>query len=153
MVFHPEYTVELLISLVMKMIDGSVGTIAVISIERAIDQISLFGAEIISLMRIRRTTIRLARDIVPRAPGYIYPMCIPPTYQVIGSGQGAELFIVVGNSRRIFSIEVINGGSGYDENNTSITIINTGNGHADVKPIIKDGVITEVALLLVLVTA
>ena len=42
--------------------------------------------------------------------------------QVIGSGTGAELFVVVGNDRRIFSVEVINGGSGYDENNTSLTM-------------------------------
>ena len=121
------------------------------SIERAIDQISLFGAgnNQFDVCNKKNDNPTSQEDIVPRAPGYIYPMCIPPTYQVIGSGQGAELFIVVGNSRRIFSIEVINGGSGYDENNTSITIIdNTGNGHgADVKPIIKDGVITEVVIL------
>ena len=121
------------------------------SIERAIDQISLFGAgnNQFDACNKKNDNPTSQEDIVPRAPGYIYPMCIPPTYQVIGSGQGAELFIVVGNSRRIFSIEVINGGSGYDENNTSITIIdNTGNGHgADVKPIIKDGVITEVVIL------
>ena len=87
-------------------------------------------------------------DITPMAPGYIYPKCLPPDYQVIGSGTGAELLIVVGNSRRIFSVEVINGGSGYGLD-TQITIIdNTGNGTgANVKPIIKDGVIVETVIL------
>ena len=48
---------------------------------------------------------------------------------MVGSGEGAELLVVVGNSRRIFSVEVINGGGGYGID-TQITIIdNTGNGH------------------------
>ena len=87
-------------------------------------------------------------DITPTRPGFIYPKCLPPDYQVIGSGTGAELLIVVGNSRRIFSVEVINGGSGYGAD-TQITIIdNTGNGTgANVKPIIKDGVIVETVIL------
>ena len=87
-------------------------------------------------------------DITPSPPGFIYPNCIPPDYQVVGSGTGAELLIVVGNSRRIFSVEVINGGSGYGID-TQITIIdNTGNGTgANVKPIIKDGVIVETVIL------
>ena len=87
-------------------------------------------------------------DIIPRRPGFIYPKCLPPDYQVIGSGTGAELLIIVGNSRRIFSVEVINGGSGYDTD-TQITIIdNTGNGTgANVKPIIKDGSIVSVVIL------
>ena len=87
-------------------------------------------------------------DITPMAPGFIYPKCLPPDYQVIGSGEGAELLIVVGNDRRIFSVEVINGGSGYGID-TQITIIdNTGNGSgANVKPIIKDGVIVETVIL------
>ena len=87
-------------------------------------------------------------DITPTRPGFIYPKCLPPDYEVIGSGSGAELLIVVGNSRRIFSVEVINGGSGYDTD-TQITIIdNTGNGSgANVKPIIKDGAIVETVIL------
>ena len=87
-------------------------------------------------------------DITPTRPGFIYPKCIPPDYQVVGSGTGAELLIVVGNSRRIFSVEVINGGSGYGVD-TQITIIdNTGNGTgANVKPIIVDGVIVETVIL------
>ena len=87
-------------------------------------------------------------DITPTPPGFIYPKCLPPDYQVVGSGEGAELLIIVGNSRRIFSVEVINGGSGYGVD-TQITIIdNTGNGTgASVKPIIRDGVIVETVIL------
>ena len=87
-------------------------------------------------------------DITPTRPGFIYPKCIPPDYQVVGSGTGAELLIVVGNSRRIFSVEVINGGSGYGVDTQIIIIDNTGNGTgANVKPIIKDGVIVETVIL------
>ena len=87
-------------------------------------------------------------DITPTRPGFIYPKCIPPDYQVVGSGTGAELLIVVGNSRRIFSVEVINGGSGYGIDTQIVIIDNTGNGHgANVKPIIKDGVIVETVIL------
>ena len=121
------------------------------SIERAIDQISLFGAgnDQFDVCNKKNDNPTSQEDIVPVKPGYIYPLCIPPEIKVIGSGTGAELFVVVGNDRRIFSVEVINGGSGYDENNTSISIIdNTGNGRgANVRAIVKDGVITDAVIL------
>ena len=121
------------------------------SIERAIDQISLFGAgnDQFDVCNKKNNNPTSQEDIVPVKPGYIYPLCIPPEVKVIGSGTGAELFVVVGNDRRIFSVEVINGGSGYDENNTSISIIdNTGNGRgANVRAIVKDGVITDAVIL------
>ena len=121
------------------------------SIERAIDQISLFGNgnDQFDVCNQKNNNPTSQEDIVPTKPGYIYPTCIPPEVQVIGSGTGAELFVVVGNDRRIFSVEVINGGSGYDEINTNISIIdNTGNGSgADVRAIVKDGVITDAVIL------
>ncbi len=121
------------------------------SIERAIDQISLFGAgnDQFDVCNRKNNNPTSQEDVIPVKPGYIYSSCIPPEVQVIGSGTGAELFIVVGNDRRIFSVEVINGGSGYDENNTSISIIdNTGHGSgADVRAIVKDGVITDAVIL------
>jgi len=120
------------------------------SIERAIDQISLFGSgnNQFDSCNKKNDNPTSQEDVVPVKPGYIYPKCIPPEVEVIGSGEGAELFIVVGNDRRIFSVEVINGGSGYDENDTSISIIdNTGNGSgADVRAIVKDGVITDAVI-------
>jgi len=121
------------------------------SIERAIDQISLFGNgnNQFDVCNKKNDNPTSQQDIVPVKPGYIYPKCIPPEVQVIGSGTGAELFIVVGNDRRIFSVEVINGGSGYNDTDTNITIIdNTGNGSgADVRAIVEDGVIKEAVIL------
>ena len=121
------------------------------SIERAIDQISLFGNgnNQFDVCNNKNNNPTSQQDVVPVKPGYIYPKCIPPEVQVIGSGTGAELFIVVGNDRRIFSVEVINGGSGYNETDTNISIIdNTGNGSgADVRAIVKDGVITDAVIL------
>ena len=121
------------------------------SIERAIDQISLFGAgnDQFDVCNRKNDNPTSQEDIVPTKPGYIYPVCIPPEVQVIGSGTGAELLAIIGNDRRIFSVEVINGGSGYDEVNTNITIIdNTGNGSgAEVRAIVKDGVIVQAVLM------
>ena len=121
------------------------------SIERAIDQISLFGAgnDQFDVCNRKNDNPTSQEDIVPTKPGYIYPVCIPPEVQVIGSGTGAELLAIVGNDRRIFSVEVINGGSGYNEVDTNITIIdNTGNGSgADVRAIVKDGVIVQAVLM------
>ena len=121
------------------------------SIERAIDQISLFGNgnNQFDVCNNKNNNPTSQQDVVPVKPGYIYPKCIPPEVQVIGSGTGAELFLVVGNDRRIFSVEVINGGSGYNDTDTNITIIdNTGNGSgADVRAIVEDGVIKEAVIL------
>ena len=121
------------------------------SIERAIDQISLFGNgnNQFDVCNNKNNNPTSQQDVVPVKPGYIYPKCIPPEVQVIGSGTGAELFIVVGNDRRIFSVEVLNGGSGYNDTDTNITIIdNTGNGSgADVRAIVKDGVIIDAVIL------
>ena len=87
-------------------------------------------------------------DLTPTRPGFIYPKCIPPVVKVSGSGSGAELFAIVGNDRRIFSIEVINGGSGYDESTGLSVIDNTGNGiGAFARPIVNNGVITQVVLM------
>ena len=121
------------------------------SIERAIDQISLFGNgnNQFDVCNNKNNNPTSQQDVVPVKPGYIYPKCIPPEVQVIGSGTGAELFLVVGNDRRIFSVEVLNGGSGYNDTDTNITIIdNTGNGSgADVRAIVKDGVIIDAVIL------
>ena len=120
------------------------------SIESAISQSSLFGLgnNSFSACNDAVDNPNSQDDLTPTRPGYIYPKCIPPIVKVSGSGSGAELFAIVGNDRRIFSIEVINGGSGYDDT-TGITIVdNTGNGvGAYARPIISDGVITQVVLM------
>jgi len=120
------------------------------AIDEAIDKLSIFGDEdlLFADCTEKSNNPNTQDDLTPMRPGFIYPKCIPPDYQVNGSGSGAELLIVVGNDRRIFSVEVINGGRGYD-NDTTITIIdNTGNGTgANVIPIVKDGVIVETVIL------
>ncbi len=121
-----------------------------LKIDAAIDKLSIFGDEdlLFADCTEKSNNPNTQDDLTPMRPGFIYPKCIPPDYQVNGSGSGAELLIVVGNDRRIFSVEVINGGRGYD-NDTTITIIdNTGNGTgANVIPIVKDGVIVETVIL------
>ena len=120
------------------------------SIESAISQSSLFGLGNNSFSSCNDAVDNpnSQDDLTPTRPGYIYPKCIPPVVKVSGSGSGAELFAIVGNDRRIFSIEVINGGSGYDDT-TGITVVdNTGNGvGAYARPIISDGVIIQVVLM------
>ena len=50
------------------------------SIERAIDQISLFGAgnDQFDVCNKKNDNPTSQEDIVPVKPGYIYPLCIPP---------------------------------------------------------------------------
>ena len=59
----------------------------------------------------------------------------------------AEFLPIVGNDNRIFSIEVLNGGSGYDETTGLVVVDNTGNGKGVARPLVKDGVITQVVLM------
>ena len=120
------------------------------SIESAISQSSLFGLgnNRFSACNNAVDNPNSQDDITPTRPGYIYPKCIPPVVKVSGSGSGAELFALVGNDRRIFSIEVINGGSGYDESTGLSVVDNTGNGTgAYARPIVSNGVITQVVLM------
>ena len=120
------------------------------SIESAISQSSLFGLGNNRFSACNNTVDNpnSQDDLTPTRPGYIYPKCIPPVVKVSGSGSGAELFAIVGNDRRIFSIEVISGGSGYDESTGISVVDNTGNGvGAYARPIVSNGVITQVVLM------
>ena len=120
------------------------------SIESAISNSSIFGLgnNTFSPCNNKVDNPNSQDDLTPTTPGYIYPKCIPPIVKVSGSGSGAELFAIVGNDRRIFSIEIINGGSGYDDT-TGITVVdNTGNGvGAFARPVVTNGVITQVVLM------
>jgi len=120
------------------------------SIESAITQSSLFGLgnNRFDACNQKVSNPTSQEDITPMRPGYIYPVCIPPIAEVSGSGSGAELLVIVGNDRRIFSIEVINGGSGYDQHAGISIIDNTGNGTgAYARAVVVDGVITQVVLM------
>jgi len=120
------------------------------SIESAITQSSLFG---LGNNRFNACNQKVSNptsqeDITPMRPGYIYPVCIPPIAEVSGSGSGAELLVIVGNDRRIFSIEVINGGSGYEQHAGISIIDNTGNGTgAYARAVVTNGSITQVVLM------
>jgi len=121
------------------------------SIESAVATITLFGGKnsIFDACNKKNDNPTDQDDISPAYPGYVYPKCIPPKVEVTGEGTGADLKIIVGNDSRIFSIEVLNGGSGYTDN-VSISIIdNTGHGSGvNARAIIDDnGTITQVVLL------
>jgi len=130
--------------------DAVLGTLGLGSVESALSQTSLFGAQNLQFdacnNKVKNPTTQ--DDITPTRPGFIYPKCLPPVVKVSGTGSGAEFLPIVGNDRRIFSIEVLNGGSGYDET-TGLTVVdNTGNGKgAFARPIVKDGVIEKVVLM------
>jgi len=120
------------------------------SIESAISNSSLFGLgnNTFDACNKKMDNPTSQEDITPVRPGYIFPSCIPPIAEVSGSGSGAELFVIVGNDRRIFSIEVINGGSGYEEHAGISIIDNTGNGSgAYARAIVENGSITQVVLM------
>jgi hypothetical protein len=128
-----------------RLLDKGLGTI-----ESAISQSSIFGLgnNRFSACNNAVDNPNSQDDLTPTRPGYIYPKCIPPVVKVSGSGSGAELFAIVGNDRRIFSIEVISGGSGYDETTGLSVVDNTGNGvGAYARPIVSNGVITQVVLM------
>ena len=129
---------------------ATLNTLGLGSIESAISNSSLFGAQNLQFDACNNlvSNPNTQDDLTPTRPGFIYPKCIPPVVKVSGTGSGAELLAIVGNDRRIFSIEVINGGSGYDET-TGLTVVdNTGNGKgAFARPLIRDGVIDRVVLL------
>ena len=120
------------------------------SIESAITQSSLFGLgnNRFDACNQKVSNPTSQEDITPMRPGYIYPVCIPPIAEVSGSGSGAELLVIVGNDRRVFSIEVINGGSGYEQHAGISIIDNTGNGTgAYARAVVTNGVITQVVLM------
>ena len=88
-------------------------------------------------------------DIIPMPPGFTYERCFPPKIEVVGRGAGAILVASISKTdNSIFSIEVVDGGMGYDDQ-TSISIIdntNLGSG-ATAEPVIENGKITSVIVL------
>ena len=130
--------------------DGVLGVLGLGSIESAISQSSLFGSNNLQFdacnNKVKNPTTQ--EDITPTPPGFIYPKCLPPVVKVSGTGTGAEFLPIVGNDNRIFSIEVLKGGSGYDETTGLVVVDNTGNGKgAFARPLVKDGVIQQVVLM------
>jgi len=129
---------------------GALGLLGLGSIESAISNSSLFGAQNLEFDACNNIVDNPndQENLTPTRPGFIYPKCIPPIAKVSGPGTGAEFLPIVGNDNRIFSIEVLNGGSGYDETTSLVVIDNTGNGKgAFARPIVKDGVVEQVVLI------
>ena len=94
------------------------------TLESAIAGISLFGNgnSIFNACTNKMDNPQTQDDIIQMPIGFKYDRCIPPAAYVDGEGEGARLKTVVGADTRIFSIEVIDGGSGYDSD-TSVAII------------------------------
>ena len=87
-------------------------------------------------------------DLISIPIGHTHWTCIPPISEINGTGFGAVTKPIVDAEGRIFSIEVVHGGSGY-ETNTTIAIIdrtNHGSG-ARGKVIVENGSVKEVVLL------
>jgi len=113
------------------------------SLESGLSLMSLFGTMSIEFDECNKKTSTPTNqdDIISMPPGFTYDKCIPPKAEVNGKGVGAELEATVGVGGRVFSVEVLNGGFGYDKE-TSVAIIdktNYGSG-AQAKPIVSDGI-------------
>ena len=119
------------------------------SIEAAIASFSLFGngSDIFSGCN-NNTYNPQTQDDLSRLPvGVKHPQCIPPAAEIRGVGIGAVVKPIVGNNRQIFSVEVLDGGSGYDST-TKITIFDkSGHGEgARGEVIVEDGVVKNIVL-------
>lgn len=119
------------------------------SIESAIARISLYGDGAFEFDECNQRLYNpQSQDDLIRMPiGYRYGTGLPPKVEVYGNGTGADLTPIVGDDTRIFSIEVNNGGSGYDDQTTVAVIDNSGYGSgAQAIPVINNGSIERVIL-------
>ena len=88
-------------------------------------------------------------DLMPMSIGSKWKYCIPPAVRIIGDGVGAKAVPIVGGNKKIFAIEVTNGGVGYTLGNTTVRVVdNSGYGSgATANPIIgAGGAITSIYL-------
>ena len=119
------------------------------SIEAAIASFSLFGngSDIFSGCNNNTYNPQTQDDLSSLPVGVKHPQCIPPAAEIRGVGTGAVVKPIVGNNRQIFSVEVLDGGSGYDSS-TKITIFDK-SGHGDGargEVIVKDGAVNSIVL-------
>ena len=119
------------------------------SIEAAIASFSLFGngSDIFSGCNNNTYNPQTQDDLSALPVGVKHPQCIPPAAEIRGIGTGAVVKPIVGNDRKIFSVEVLDGGSGYDSS-TKITIFDkSGHGEgARGEVIIKDGAVDSIVV-------
>ena len=120
------------------------------SIEAAIASYSIFGngADSFSDCNNRIYNPRTQEDLSPLPVGVKHPQCIPPAAEINGAGTGAIVKPIVGNNRQIFSVEVLNGGSGYDSS-TSITIFDKSNHGEGARGsvIVENGSVKSIVLI------
>ena len=119
------------------------------SIEAAIASYSLFGNGSDSFGGCNNNTYnpQTQDDLGSLPVGVKHPQCIPPTAEIGGVGTGAVVKPIVGNDRKIFSVEILDGGSGYNST-TSITIVDK-SGHgtgAAGNVIVEDGAVKNIVL-------
>ena len=120
-----------------KMKNGGLG-----SIESAISLMSLFGNFSVEFGDCNNKTNDPTSqdDIIIMPPGFKYNICIPPKAEANGIGVGAELQAKVGLDGRIFSVEVVKGGFGYDDQTSVAIIDNTNYGKgAQATPLVSAG--------------
>ncbi len=119
------------------------------SIEAAIASFSLFGngADSFSSCTNSIYNPQSQNDIISLPVGVKQPQCIPPAAEIRGVGTGAVVKPIVGNNREIFSVEVLNGGSGYNSS-TKITIFDrSGHGEgARGEVIVEDGTVKSIVV-------
>ena len=119
------------------------------SIEAAIASFSLFGngSDIFSGCNNNTYNPQTQDDLSTLPVGVKHPQCIPPAAEIRGIGTGAVVKPIVGNNRKIFSVEVLNGGSGYDSS-TKITIFDrSGHGEgARGEVIVEDGAVKSIVV-------
>ena len=120
------------------------------SIESAIATSTLFGNSnsVFNACDKKRDNPQNQDDIIPMPPGFTYERCIPPKVEISGEGSDAVLEPIVDSDGRIFSIEVVDGGSGYTFEVGLSIIDNTNHGSgASAEAVVEDGVITSVIVL------
>ena len=119
------------------------------SIEAAIASFSIFGngSDIFSGCNDNTYNPQTQDDLGLLPVGVKHPQCIPPAAEIRGVGTGAVVKPIVGNDRKIFSVEVLNGGSGYNSS-TRITIFDkSGHGEgARGEVIVKDGAVDSIVV-------
>jgi hypothetical protein len=88
-------------------------------------------------------------DLMPMPIGSKWKSCIPPAVKIIGDGIGAKAVPIVGVNKKIFAIEVTNGGVGYTKGNTTVRVVdNSGYGSGATAALIigAGGSITSIYL-------
>ena len=119
------------------------------SIEAAIASFSIFGngSDIFSGCNNNTYNPQTQDDLSTLPVGVKHPQCIPPAAEINGVGTGAVVKPIVGNDRKIFSVEILDGGSGYDSS-TKITIFDrSGHGEgARGEVIVEDGVVKNIVV-------